>query len=133
MRLAIAAILLVSCAKNAPSPPQPATVADEWSQTSWEDRHDAMTWMVLPNMARAFQRFHGSEDPTLTCRSCHGKDAEEVGYAMPHGLPKLARIPRAGDPTLTKTERFMIEEVVPQMREMLGAPNLSCESCHPKS
>lgn len=92
-----------------------------------------MTWVVLPNLARTFQRWKKSDDPTLTCRSCHGKDGEEVGYRMPHGLPALARIPVAGDPTLTPTERFMMDEVTPQMRELLGAPNLSCGACHPKT
>jgi hypothetical protein len=121
---------------------------------SWEDRHDVMTFAVLPNMARTFQRFNGSADPDMTCATCHGADAEGVKYAMPHGLPALdpARMPDPDgpDPREARMAKFMIEEVTPAMADLLGVPPaarvaragrvdrgadpkgaFSCFNCHP--
>jgi len=131
--VASASLVLLSCGRAPNAPATTLSPRDEWSARSWEERHDVMTWVVLPNLARTFQRWKKSADPSLTCRTCHGKDAEEVDYRMPHGLPPLARIPSPGDPSLTPTERFMIDEVTPQMRELLGSPTLSCNSCHPRT
>ena len=102
-----------------------------------------MTFAVLPNMARSFQTFRGSEAPDMTCRTCHGPDAEAVAYRMPHGLPSLdpSRLPRrdARDPNLARTVRFMEDEVTPAMANLLGMPvvrpgepgGFSCFTCHP--
>lgn len=102
---------------------------DRWAALTWEQRHDVMTWMVLPNMGRAFQKFHGSPNAVLTCRSCHGMDAEKVGYAMPNGLPALdpAHLP-GNDSTVA---RFMREHVVPEMSDLIEK-QVTCFSCHPK-
>jgi hypothetical protein len=102
-----------------------------------------MTFLVLPNMARLFQRFDGSPYPNLTCRTCHGQDAEEVRYKMPHGLPALdpAHLPDSSDPDprRARVARFMIEEVTPGMADLLATPpydprtksGFSCFDCHP--
>jgi hypothetical protein len=117
---------------------------DDWQNSSWEDRHDLMTWTVLPNMARLFQRFEGSADPTMSCGTCHGKDYEAVAYKMPHGLPALdpAHLPdeNAKDAKVARVAKFMTSEVTPQMADLLGVPLLdpktakgfSCFNCHPR-
>ena len=111
---------------------------------SWEERHDLMTFLVLPNMARLFQGFEGKPDPDLTCRSCHGADAEEVRYKMPHGLTPLdpGRLPSPSspDPKQARIARFMAEEVTPRMAAMLGlepydsrtGQGFGCFGCHPR-
>jgi hypothetical protein len=139
-------ICLASACAGASGSARPASTGgaapDGWAPLSWEDRHDTMTFAVLPNMARTFQRFHRTKDPEMTCRTCHGPDAEKVAYAMPHGLPALdpAHMPSlSSDPTEAKTARFMAEEVAPQMAEILGVPpydpstkkGFSCFNCHP--
>jgi len=58
----------------------PAT--DEWRHLSFEQRHVEMTFAVHPTLARRYQEFYGSEAPMLTCRSCHGEDAERVRYQI---------------------------------------------------
>ena len=140
--------LLAACggASGGPARQPPLAAAagnDSWARASWEDRHDAMTFLVLPNMARLFQRHAGAAFPTLTCRTCHGPDAEEVHYKMPHGLPALdpAHLPAADDPDpgRARTARFMEEEVTPQMADLLGEAahdprtnaGFSCFRCHP--
>jgi hypothetical protein len=91
-----------------------------------------MTFLVLPNMGRLLQRFEGKASPDLTCRTCHGADAEQVAYAMPHGLPALdARdMPDASRPIV----RFMTDEVTPTMADLLGVDRgrFTCFGCHPR-
>ena len=140
--LRLLVLLLGGCAGRAPGVPQPEAISrapaaqpSEWDQASWEQRHDSMTWLVLPAMARKFQAFAGSRYPQLSCFSCHGADAEEVAYRMPHGLPALdpARLPSAQshDAREARYAVFMTNEVTPTMRELLGKPNLTCMTCHP--
>jgi hypothetical protein len=124
----------------------PAPSKDAWRAMSWEDRHDVMTFAVLPNMARAFQRFNASADPDMTCRTCHGADAELVHYAMPHGLPALdpRHLPDANGPDTRQVRmaKFMTDEVTPAMADLLGMPlardgdprhGFTCFACHPSS
>jgi hypothetical protein len=126
-------------------PPASASADDEWAGSSWEDRHDTMTFLVLPSMARLFQRFDGARYPDLTCRRCHGADAETVNYAMPHGLSALdpAHLPKPSDadPRTAKVAKFMTEEVTPQMADLLGVRpydpatgrGFSCFNCHARA
>lgn len=145
---AAAVVAACGCRGSAPArTPAPARTAgataaasapeDEWTPLSWEDRHDVMTWAVLPNMGRTFWHFEGKAAPELSCRTCHGADAEAVKYKMPNGLPALdpAHMPSATSANAkeARTVKFMQDEVVPQMRELLGSPQLSCFTCHPRS
>jgi mono/diheme cytochrome c family protein len=110
---------------------------------SWEDKHSTMTWGVLPRMARLFQRHRGTEVANVTCRTCHGADAEEVAYKMPHGLPALdpkhLPDPRSSDTREGRIAKFMIDEVTPEMADAVGvAPRdattgegFGCFNCHP--
>src|SRR5262245_42399757 len=123
----ISAIALFACAcasapRGAVSPAPRAE--DAWAPLTWEERHDVMTFAVLPNMARLFQRFEGAPYPEMTCATCHGDGYEEARYAMPRGLPALdaAHLPTASDPDprTARIARFMIDEVTPAMRDLLG-------------
>jgi len=115
---------------------------DSWGALTWEGRHDSMTWVVLPSMARLFQQIQGTEYPEMSCRTCHGSDAEAVAYRMPHGLPPLDpnRMP---DP-LERSPRghmakVMADEVMPLMVQLLEVPaydpatkkGFGCFGCHP--
>lgn len=92
-----------------------------------------MTWSVLPAMARAFQHADQRDTPSLTCRTCHGDDAEARSYAMPSR--RLLPLDPAAVPTATSSQRakFMHEIVVPRMRELTDDPTLGCFSCHPRA
>ncbi|MGO9838620.1 MAG: hypothetical protein ACLP1X_30950 [Polyangiaceae bacterium] len=147
LRSIVAAAAVAACACAPARAPARTTTEDtgRWAAATWEDRHDIMTFLVLPNMARTFQHFQSKADPELTCRTCHGADAEAVQYAMPHGLPALdpAEV-RAGalherDPERRRVMGFMADKVTPQMGDLLGlAPydaatgrGFSCFDCHP--
>jgi hypothetical protein len=143
--LAVALAVVAACAPGPPpSAPKPAAASDAWARASWEERHDTMTFAVLPNMARLFQRFDGARYPTTTCRTCHGADAEAVHYAMPHGLPALdpGHLPDGHDPDPRRARlaQLMIEEVTPQMADLIDVPvddgpsrQRFCFRCHPSS
>ena len=152
LRLLAGATLLFACgASRTNAGASDRTVAAQgshadptWNALSWEERHDVMTFAVLPNMSRLFQRFRGASSPDMTCRTCHGEDAERVGYAMPHGLPPLdpRRMPdpHARDAKEATMARFMTEEVTPAMVDLLGVPRreptgssrgFTCFNCHP--
>jgi hypothetical protein len=92
-----------------------------------------MTFRVLPNMARLFQRHDGKPAPDLTCRSCHGPDAEQAAYAMPHGLPPLD--PQRARDRRDERVRFMTDEVTPTMADLLGIDraDFTCFACHPRA
>ena len=134
----VIAIALSACAaprarlpaKTPPTTPAAAVVDDEWARESWDERHDTMEFIVHPNMAQLFQENAHTTYPEMTCRTCHGADAEAVNYAMPHGLPPLdpAHMPD------TPTAKFMTEEVTPKMIVLLGTTSKSfgCFNCHPR-
>ncbi|HEY4104835.1 MAG TPA: hypothetical protein VGM44_13135 [Polyangiaceae bacterium] len=145
----ISALSFVACAAK-PPPSASATKKntprdsreDDFRQMSWEERHDQMTWVVLPTMAERFQAFSGSADASLTCRSCHGPDPESVSYRMPRSLPALdpRHLPQANDADARgRTAKFMIETVTPTMADLLGEPlydaktqrGFGCFNCHP--
>ena len=143
--------LFAACGASSPaakSSSPPVVVDDSWAKSSWEDRHDLMTWTVLPSMAKRFQTFRGEPSPSLSCRTCHGADAEAVLYALPNSLPALSRAhmpSRASpDPRTARMVAFMEDEVTPAVAEMLGlrvvsptsnevrvAGTFSCFTCHP--
>jgi hypothetical protein len=114
---------------------------DAWSSLTWDERHDEMTWLIHPQMSRLFQRFEKTPYPELTCRTCHGSDAEKVQYKMPNGLPPLdpVHMPDANDGPDAEVAKFMFEEVTPTMANLLGVTvgdprsgrGFGCFSCHP--
>jgi hypothetical protein len=101
---------------------------DKWAKLSFEERHSVMTFTVLPNMARTWRDFKHTQDPEMTCRTCHGQDAEAVSYRMPN--PSLAKIDPA-HPPVNDTATFMKTKMVPEMTNFVSAP-VGCNTCHPK-
>ncbi len=138
--LFLIAVTLLACSASRPpanqSKPLAAPAAapsanpnqDEWAPLTWEERHDTMTWSLLPSMMPVFQKTFATDLPKLNCRTCHGKNAEQVQYRMPNGLPAL-------DPTHLPTGRIadaMKNEVTPLLSQILGKPE-TCFSCHPST
>ncbi len=109
----------------------PQATDDAWKRLSFEDRHSVMTFKILPNMARTWRDWKKTEYPEMTCRTCHGKDAEVVNYKMPN--PSLPPIDPAHPPQ-NAASQFMQTRVVPDMIAMLETTpeHFSCNACHPK-
>jgi hypothetical protein len=133
MGLALASCASPAAPRRAPRAPETARkpAVSRWASMSWDRKHDVMTFLVLPNMARVFQRFEKKPYPDMTCRTCHGADAERIDYSMPNDLPALdpGRLPRK-----SAVARFMWQSVTPKMADMLDDPaGFSCFSCHPSA
>ncbi len=120
-----------ACGPRAVAPPPQAQPKhdeeDRWAKLSFEERHSVMTFAVLPNMARTWRDFRATKDPEMTCRTCHGANAEAVNYRMPN--PSLPPIDEARIPPGPVAE-FMKAKMVPEMRDLLGSPKVTCNSCH---
>jgi len=137
------ALFAIACASTATTTATTATMTatttntvaakDEWSTQSFVEKHETMTFVVLPNMARSFAKFRGDKVPKLRCVSCHGENAEQVKYRMPNDSVRALdpnQMPGVDDGPWPK---FMIEEVMPAMKQMTGDPNLTCFSCHARA
>ncbi len=133
------ALLLAACGGHVPAPEESGrqrSARATWPKLAWEDRHELMTFTVLPNMAQTWQAFSKTDAPTLTCRTCHGANAEAGHYAMPN--PNLAKLDPRHPTSKTSTDAnearwttFMTDEVVPQMTALLDAPpSFGCFACH---
>jgi len=129
-------LLTIACGSHGsvaqPSRETPRSRPDTWSKLTFEERHSVMTFKVLPNMARTWRDFKHTQDPEMTCRTCHGQDAEAVNYRMPNpSLTKIdAKIDPAHPPT-SETATFMKTKMVPEVSELVGA-DVGCNTCHPK-
>jgi hypothetical protein len=143
MKYAPLVALLCACApatKAVDHPTSGTPARDEWTHRTWEDKYDLMTGIVLPEMSKVFQAFYKEEAPSLTCKGCHGDDAEKVAFKMPNDLPSLN--PKHMPDPHEEMGAFMTEQVVPKMQQLLGISagtgeggngkrGFGCFSCHP--
>lgn len=99
--------------------------------------------VVMPRMGELFRSANAQRYADMNCGTCHGSGARSGNFRMPSpDLPKL-------DPTdgfaahqheAPEVTRFMMEQVVPRMAELLGeAPydpakgaGFGCFDCHEK-
>jgi hypothetical protein len=95
---------------------------------------------VFPKMREVFRAFDDKAYGSFRCQTCHGPDMETVSFKMPNGLYAL---PTAGAEQAAleydeKTATFMIQKVVPAMRDLMAKNDpdvgrtFGCQNCHPK-
>ncbi len=113
-----------------------------WADKDFAQRKEFMGVYVFPKMRDAFKGHDGERFGKFKCQTCHGDDMKEVEFKMPSDsiMPLPAEDPIAMaegyDPDVTK---FMVDEVVPQMGELLGKSvdastgkgEFGCHACHP--
>jgi len=98
-------------------------------------RADYMTQTLTPVMKALFVEFDGARLADFGCPSCHGDNADEVGFAMPNGLAPLSASEVAASREGTQpVARFMSDRVAPTLRQLLGeragdTPQ-ACFRCH---
>jgi hypothetical protein len=130
MRRTLVLLFVLQCGPHVAAPPSSQaheTRDDRWSKLDFEGKHSVMTFRVLPNMARTWRDFKKTSEPEMTCRTCHGANAEEVSYRMPN--PSLPPIdPKRPPPG--PVAAFMKQTMVPRMVELLESPDLGCNTCH---
>ena len=111
----------------------------EFDELSHDEQMAYMRDVVMPEMATLFREFDAEEFEEFTCATCHGENAQEVGFHMPNGLDplpvsQLHNIVASGRPMPT----FMAHMVVPRMAELLGedpfdpatGQGFGCMDCH---
>jgi hypothetical protein len=144
-RVTLAALFLcISCGPAKPSPVVAKSPPHEptWEKLTFEERHNVMTFRVLPNMAKTWQRYEKTDYPETTCARCHGANGEARGYELPNSLapldPQHMPDPNSKDPDEAEMARFMFGQVVPEMTALLDAEpydpktgrGFYCFECH---
>ena len=129
---------------RAPADGEPAWPA--WADMDAETRGQYMAEVVVPRMNELFAEAaaDGADVPSsVQCATCHGEDAQEVGFQMPNTLHPLnpAEIPamfESEDPGVQAVAQFMAGPVEHTMAELIGqAPydpetgeGFGCMGCH---
>jgi hypothetical protein len=91
---------------------------------------------VLPAMKTMFKNYDENTYKQFKCQTCHGDDMNEVKYKMPsdaiYALNPADPVKGAMEYD-EKITKFMVDEVVPKMSELLGEPTEGpgCMQCHP--
>lgn len=107
------------------------------------ERMAFMKKVILPEMSQLFDS-GGEDEHDFTCKTCHGARAAQGNFEMPNpDLPKLDPSDGFADEKKAKPEavKFMMEQVVPKMAELLGEPvydpatheGFGCFECHTKA
>lgn len=131
---AVCLFAAAACGEEAPT---------SYTEMDFEQRHAYMSEVVLPQMRDTFVAFD-ARFATMTCATCHGSGASDGTYAMPN--PDLPRLPPTEeafleyvkDPEHARWSQFMLDDVWPQMGELLDMPmfdeqtpdGFSCHGCH---
>lgn len=116
----------------------------KWADMDKKQKGMYMAKVVMPKMRDLFTAFDSKEFATVTCATCHGKDAKDRDFKMPN--PGLFVLPgdAAGFGKLMKDKpnwvKFMGEKVKPEMAKLLGKEELDmknpkpdafgCGNCH---
>jgi hypothetical protein len=156
MILGVAA-LVASCSKQSEAPPAaspdyeaaseaPAVGVSEpspaipWAEQTREQRLEYMGNVVYPKMKALFQGYDAEAFADFKCKHCHGDDMEQVDFKMPNGLVPFPKddVWQAAVAQDEDAAKFMAEQVVPAMAELLGqAPydpethqGFGCLNCH---
>jgi hypothetical protein len=121
---------------------EPGAPGVPWAEKSFKQRQEYMGIEVLPKMKSIFQAHDATGFGTFKCQTCHGNDMTAKKFKMPNDgiYPLNPTDPVKGakeyDEKMTK---FMLEQVEPQMAELLGEKVMSkenpngfgCLRCHP--
>lgn len=109
-----------------------------WSKKTRDQRAEFMGLVVYPRMRAVFREHDPTAFAQFRCQTCHGEDMEKLDFHMPNSLYALP----AADPVKAatdydeKTARFMVEKVVPAMKELFAkddpalAEKFGCLGCH---
>jgi len=145
-RISMTLCLLVAACGGADEN-EPAEQPIPYEEMSFAQRDAFMRAVVLPEMTKTFSAFD-AKFANMTCETCHGAGVAAGTYAMPN--PQIEVLPGSEeafieynkDPEHAKWSQFMIDEVWPQMADLLQvapfdpatAPmGFSCSNCHTHS
>jgi hypothetical protein len=142
-RISIAACLFVAACGGQDDGPDAQAEPTAYEEMNFEQRHAFMSDVVLPEMKKTFVAFDPKFED-MSCATCHGSGATDGSYAMPSSdIPLLPATEEefyeyVKDPEHGKWSMWMMEEVWPQMADLLQIPvysetnptGFSCSNCH---
>ena len=111
---------------------EPGAPGVAWADKNRQQRMETMGLVVFPSMKEAFQAHDAERYADFKCQTCHGDDAKDVDYKMPNAVTPLSKDDPVGDGNGIDEEmtKFMMESVVPKMKEHLEGAEVNCHSCH---
>jgi hypothetical protein len=103
-----------------------------WDDKTFQQRMEHMGLVVFPSMKEAFQGYDADRFADFKCQTCHGDDMKDVKYEMPNAATPLDPADPVADgngidEAMTK---FMLESVLPKMKEHLAGHDVTCNTCH---
>ena len=113
--------------------PDETPAAKSWDDLNGDEKRKVMVDKVMPAMKPLFQAYNAQAYAKFGCKTCHGANAAAAEFKMPNGIKPLdpTNMPSStsADPQIAQAAKFMAEQVVPKMSEILGTP-VTCFSCH---
>jgi hypothetical protein len=143
-RYALLVLALAACGGSQKSTP-PAALPP-WKDMNADQRLEFMKTTVLPAAKTKFQAFDATKYAKFDCKTCHGDGADDGSFEMPN--PKIKALPAteeaymawvAKDADAARYTKFMSEEIVPMMSQLLQVKafdpathtgEFSCPACH---
>ena len=143
-RISIAACLFVAACGDQDIMPAVESEPTAYVDMNFEQRVAFMTDDVLPQMTEVFVAFDPKFE-SMSCATCHGDGATDGSFAMPS--PQIPPLPATEeefyeyvkDPEHARWSQFMLDQVWPQMADLLQVPmfdheanpnGFSCSNCH---
>jgi len=101
-----------------------------WAGMTTAQKFEFMSMVVVPEMSAVFKK--ADPNAQVTCATCHGNNAGDVMFKMPNGLAPInvADFPLTEnpDPKIAAAAKFMQDEVVPAMADLLDLEPRSMEN-----
>ncbi|MFI5298033.1 MAG: hypothetical protein ACHREM_08040 [Polyangiales bacterium] len=114
--------------------PSDAVPAVPWDDMTVQQKDAYMRSTVMPEMRAVFSKFDPVRYSRMGCTPCHARGRGSDKYWMPNEDllldPASCEEVPGSDPTMTRMNRFMDEQVGPAMSRLLGKPWNSCYLCH---
>lgn len=139
----IACLFIAACGGEQDSGPAVEPEPTAYEEMNFEQREVFMNDVVLPKMKEIFVKFDAKYE-SMSCATCHGDGATDGSFAMPS--PQVPMLPSEEDfgeymkdPEHARWAQFMLDEVWPQMADLLqvpmfdpatNTPGFSCSNCH---
>jgi mono/diheme cytochrome c family protein len=147
MKHVLFVLLLAACGGPSAKPvTTPEAPAPKWKDMNADQRMAFMKSTVLPRAKKLFGDFDPQKYAVVNCHTCHGKGSEDGSFEMPN--PDIKALPASEeayvawiskDPEAARYTKFMSEQIVPAVAEMLDVKafdpkthtgEFSCPACH---
>lgn len=121
------ALALTGCDKDTEVVDDTGTASPTWAEMSESEKNAYMATDVVPAMKALFQGYDAEVYAEFSCDTCHTDGGD---YSMPSEDLAGYWEEFPGPDTTDPGAKFMHDEVLPKMKELLDDDSLSCLACH---